>query len=68
MPPFTSLFVWTREVNGGFPVYYIFNHYHDTGFISSCDMNVLFVISLENNESRIGLCCPFFLFIRKWHI
>ncbi|PDZ03614.1 hypothetical protein COE20_24385 [Bacillus cereus] len=32
-----------REANGGFPVYYIFNHYNDTGFISSCDMNVLFV-------------------------
>ncbi|PDY22612.1 hypothetical protein CN941_20950 [Bacillus cereus] len=57
-----------RDVSGGFPVYYIFNHDNDTGFISSCDMNVLFVISLENNESRIGLCCPFFLFIRKWHI
>ena len=27
----------------GFPVYYIFNHYNDTGFISSYDMNILLV-------------------------
>ncbi|PGZ72346.1 hypothetical protein COE49_17945 [Bacillus sp. AFS029637] len=58
----------TRDVSGGFPVNYIFNHYNNTGFISSCDMNSLFVIALENNESGFVLCCPFCLFIRKWHI
>ncbi|MBG0970905.1 hypothetical protein F3I02_18895 [Bacillus sp. SRB3LM] len=64
-----------RDVRGGFPVYYIFNHYNDTGFISSYHMNILLVkhprkqfsyVLLTQNMAKLR--CPFSAFIREWHI
>ncbi|HCF53113.1 MAG TPA: hypothetical protein DEU03_08130 [Bacillus sp. (in: Bacteria)] len=64
-----------RDVRGGFPVYYIFYHYNDTGFISSYDMNILLVkhprkqfsyVLLTQNMAKLRR--PFSAFIRKWHI
>ncbi|MDR4288064.1 hypothetical protein FO526_34455 [Bacillus thuringiensis] len=64
-----------RDVRWGFPVYYFFYHYNDTGFISSYDMKILLVkhprkqfSSFLLKQNMAKLRCPFSAFIRKLHI